>query len=644
MCGITGGIWTEASREISRATLQRMTDAIAHRGPDAEGAYLSDLRVTAPQDAAPGIALGHRRLSIIDLATGSQPMCNEDGSVWIVFNGEAYNYVELRPALEAAGHVFKTDSDTETIIHLYEEYGPECFSRLNGMFALAIWDAKRRQIVLARDRLGKKPLVYAQQPGRLVFASELKSLLQVSGLATELDPAALDAYMTYQYIPHPRTIYRGIQKLPPGHYAVFRDERLSLHAYWQPDFAQETPIAAGEAVERIRSLLSSAVKMRMRSDVPLGAFLSGGVDSSIVVALMQQQSTQRVKTFTIGFEQQSFDEAPFAATVARHLGTEHQMLPVRPDAIEILPKLADHFDEPFADSSAIPTWYVSELTRRHVTVALSGDGGDELFAGYLRYPVAALADRFYRNRALHAVGAAAAWQWLPSSDKQSSWLRKLKWFSGGLRLPAAERYLGGLATFTSDRKRALYRPEFAATIKDDAADFVRQAWERSGKRDAITHASLADLVTYLPCDLMAKVDITSMAHGLECRAPLLDYRVVEFAASLPAALKHRSGRGKWLLQQAFGPMLPAEVFTRKKMGFSVPLATWFRNELKDFTSDLLFRSGAFCQQYFEPQAMQTLWEAHQQQRFDHSERLWSLVMLETWLGQAHSRMAAGVAS
>src|SRR6478672_3021156 len=410
MCGITGAIWTDSQRGIDAAVLQRMTDCLRHRGPDGEGTYFSDYRHRPPYESMPGVALGFRRLAIIDLVTGGQPMSNEDGSIWLVFNGEIYNYLDLRHRLEGSGHKFRTDSDTETIVHLYEDEGPDCFSHLNGMFAVAIWDANRRR-VLGRDRLGKKPLVYRHEPGRLLFASELKSLLQIPGLPRDIDPAAIDEYLTYQYIPHPGTIFRGYEKLPPGHFAVYHDEQLSVRPYWRPDFTQESRISKRDAIDQLRELLTSAVKLRMQSDVPLGAFLSGGVDSSIIVALMQQHSSEPVKTFTIGFPVPEYDESKYAETVARHLKTDHHVLEVKPDALEVLPKLAYYYDEPFADSSAIPTWYVSQLTRQHVTVSLSGDGGDELFAGYPRYNAALLASRFDRFVPLRSFVASRFWQW-----------------------------------------------------------------------------------------------------------------------------------------------------------------------------------------------------------------------------------------
>jgi asparagine synthase (glutamine-hydrolysing) len=633
MCGITGAIWTDPELAIDAALLSKMTDALRHRGPDGEGEYCHDFQIRPPYEPLPGVALGHRRLAIIDLATGHQPMTNEDGSVQIVFNGEIYNYDYLRRRLEGSGHKFHTDSDTETIIHLYEDEGPNCFAHLNGMFAVALWDARRRRLVLGRDRLGKKPLVYRHDPGRLLFASELKSLLVVPGLPRDIDPAAIDEYLTYQYIPHPNTIFRGFRKLPPGHWAVWQDDKLEVRPYWQPDFTIERRIAAQEAIAELRRLLEDAVRIRLRSDVPLGAFLSGGIDSSIVVALMQKLSAEPIKTFTIGFPVKEYDESGFAERVANHLQTHHTTMQVTPDAVAILPKLAWHYDEPFADSSAIPTWYLSELTRQHVTVSLSGDGGDELFAGYPRFKAAALAGLFDRLPPLKSLAAARAWQLVPASGRQKSLVRKAKRFSEALALAPERRYLDWVSIFNEPRRAELYRDEFLEQLTSDPAAFLRSAWRRCQGRDAVTTASLTDLVTYLPCDLMTKVDIASMAHGLECRAPILDYRVVEFAAGLPSRLKYRRGRGKWILRQAFGHLLPREVFTRPKMGFGVPLDYWFRHELRELTRDTLLAESARSRQFFRPEAVAKLVNEHEQRYFDHSARLWALVMLEAWLKQ-----------
>ncbi|MFH1268300.1 MAG: asparagine synthase (glutamine-hydrolyzing), partial [Planctomycetota bacterium] len=568
MCGITGAVWTAPEKAIDQDALRRMVEVLRHRGPDDEGFYASEFQVRPGYGLVPGVALGHRRLSIIDLAGGAQPMSNEDGSVWVVFNGEIYNYRDRRRRLEGTGHRFRTQSDTETIVHLYEDEGPGFLAHLNGMFALAIWDANRQQLLLARDRLGQKPLVYRLEPQRLLFASELKSLLEVADVPRRLDPQALDAYLTYQYVPHPQTIFEGTAKLPPGHYGVWREGRFDVKPYWQPDFNVEEDRPAGEYAEQLRELLTSAVELRLQSEVPLGAFLSGGIDSTIIVGLMRKLARGPVRTFSIGFPVKEYDETRYARLAAERFGTDHEEFVVEPNAVEILPKLVWHYDEPFADSSAIPTWYVSELTRKHVTVALSGDGGDELFAGYPRYRAVWLASWFDRLPAsLRRAVAGRYWQWLPASPRQKSFRRQLKRLMEVLDQPPGPRYLGWIAIFNEARRAELYEDGFLASLPDvDPRVFLDAARARSCDRDPVTSISLTDLVTYLPCDLMTKVDVASMAHGLECRQPFLDYRVVELAARMPLARKFSRGHGKRILLETFSDLLPKPIRRRPKMG------------------------------------------------------------------------------
>lgn len=631
MCGITGAIWTDPNRAIDAPTLRRMTDVIRHRGPDDDGEYLSEFRTRSPYEPMPGVGLGFRRLSIIDLEGGHQPMSNEDDSIWVVFNGEIYNFSTIRRRLEGAGHKFRTDSDTETIVHLYEDEGLEFVQHLNGMFAIAIWDSKLRRLVLVRDRIGQKPLVYRHEPGRLLFASELKSLLQVADVPRDVDPGAIDEYLTYQYVPHPKTIFSGICKLPPGHMAVYQDDKVEVQPYWQPDLNAEIDVSRQEASERLVELMTSSVKMRMRSDVPLGAFLSGGVDSSLIVALMQQMSDQPIKTFTIGFPIAEYDETSYALQVAKHLGTEHEELQVTPDGVSILPKIVWHYDEPFSDSSAIPTWYLSEMTRKHVTVSLSGDGGDELFAGYPRYKAVWMASQLDRLGPIRSFLAAQAWQKLPGS-KQKSFVRRFKRFSEFLGKTPGRRYLEWIAIFNESRRAMLYRDDFVEQLPDsDPFSFLSDAWRRAGARDIVTGATLADLTTYLPCDLNTKVDIASMAHSLEVRQPFLDHRVVEYAASLPLSLKFKRGNGKLLLRRAFGHLLPNAIWNRRKMGFGVPLDHWFRNELRELTHDALLGESSRINNYFRRETIEQLVSQHGSKQFDHAYRLWSLLVLELWL-------------
>jgi len=635
MCGITGAVWTTPDKAIEQATLRRMVEVLAHRGPDGEGTYTSDLRIEAGQQTTPGVALGHRRLAIIDLAGGHQPMANEDQSVWIVFNGEIYNFRELRRRLEAGGHRFQTHSDTETIVHLYEEEGTDFATHLNGMFALALWDARQRQLVLARDRLGEKPLVYRLEPGRLLFASELKSLLEAPGVPRELDPQAVDAYLTYQYVPHPQTIYRGIAKLPPAHMAVYRDGRLDVKPYWQPDLQAEEHRPAEDDARELRELLTSSVEMRLESDVPLGAFLSGGIDSTIIVGLMQKLSRQPVRTFSIGFPVPEYDETHYAAIAARQFGTLHHEFRVEPDAVAVLPKLVWHYDEPMADSSAVPTWYLSQVTREHVTVALTGDGGDELFAGYPRYQAVWLGSWFDRlPRMVRRVLAGQYWQKLPASPRQKSFRRRLRRFAEMLGRPPLQRYLEWIAIFGEARRAALYRPEFLESLPDaDPLEFLQARAALCSKRDPVTAASLTDLVTYLPCDLMTKVDIAAMAHGLECRPPFLDHRVVELASRMPLARKFRRGHGKRILLETFADLLPVEIRGRSKMGFGVPLDHWFRGPLAGLTREVLLDKGALDRGIFRKETVAQLIEEHVTGRFDHAYRLWALLVFELWQRQ-----------
>ncbi|NIL98808.1 MAG: asparagine synthase (glutamine-hydrolyzing), partial [Planctomycetales bacterium] len=549
---------------------------------------------------------------------------------------EIYNYRELRQRLEGNGHTFRTQCDTETLVHLYEDEGTDFVRHLVGMFAIAIWDQSRRRLILVRDRLGQKPLVYQHQPGRLLFASEIKALLQVPDVPRQVAPGAVDAYLTYQYVPQPHTIFEGIAKLPPAHLGIYQDGKFSVRCYWSPDWNQEVTLPAEQYGRQLREQLTQAVQLRMRSDVPLGAFLSGGVDSSLIVGLMQKLSARPVRTFSIGFAQPAYDESPYAREVARFLGTEHQEFHIDNQLVEgklpeLLPRLVWHFDEPFADSSAIATWYVSQQARQHVTVALTGDGGDELFAGYPRYRAirsGAVIDRL--PRMVRATAAASCWQRIPGSRRKSA-LRRFQRLVEPLRLPPARRYLEWIAIFNQQQRAELYADAFLDRLPEtDPYDFLGRAWQQAAGRDPVTTASLADLQTYLSGDLMHKVDMASMAHSLECRQPLLDHRLVELAARMPIQLKYRRGRGKWILQQAFGDLVPPTVFRRPKMGFGVPLDHWFRNPLQDLLRDALTDRTARGRGYFRPEAVSRLIDQHTRGQRDHSDRLWALLVLELW--------------
>ena len=619
-------------------SLKQMMNRLIHRGPDDSAEYLDD-----------HAALGFRRLAIIDLAGARQPLSNENGAIWTVFNGEIYNYPALRRRLEAKGHVLRSSGDTETLVHLYEDEGTRMFSLLRGMFALAIWDARRRTLVLARDRLGQKPLVYRLDNGRLYFASELKALLALpeDTVPRRVDPIALDHYLDYGYVPHPRTILEGIHKLPPAHFAVWHDGVLSIERYWQPDWNLEHNRPIEEDIEELRAVLGDAVREQMMSDVPLGAFLSGGIDSTIIAGLMQRVTNRPVKTFAIGFPDPRYDETGYALLAAKHLGTDHQTYIIEPRAWETLPQLAWHFDEPFADSSALPTWYVSRETRREVTVALTGDAGDELFGGYDRYRALSLTELFQRLPAYsrHLIAGTVA-RILPGSGKSKSRLRRLQRLFEHIDEPAEDRYLGWMTTFAEATRLSLYcnaqldlLAGAVARLSDpseaDPSMFTTAAFTRASRRDPITRAMIADIVTYLPGDLLVKVDITSMAHSLECRGPFLDHRVVELAVAMPLERKVRlrSGRSKVVLKQAFSELLPPVIKTRSKMGFGVPISRWFREELSPEVQGVLLDPVCLGRGLFRPEAIEEMVVEHIDGKYEHSHRLWALLMLELWFRQ-----------
>jgi asparagine synthase (glutamine-hydrolysing) len=655
MCGICGIVsrGSPPDPEVVRAMVARLR----HRGPDGEGVYdSSGFRVQGyglgtTRDAEPGTrnpepgvhaVLGHARLSIIDLPGGKQPMGNEDGSVQVVFNGEIYNFRELRHGLEARGHRFATRSDTEVLVHLYEEKGEELVHDLHGMFAFAIWDARRGRLVAARDRLGKKPLYYLEGGLQLAFASELKALAAIPGFDRAVDPEAIHLYLTYQYVPPPRTIFRAARKLPPAGLLTWEAERLQTRTYWRvpEDEAPDRP--EGEWIERVRAALETAVRRRLVSDVPLGAFLSGGVDSSAVVAMMSRLSGAPVKTFSIGFRESAYDERPFAREVAARYGTDHEEMVVEPKALEILPRLAWHYDEPFADASMVPTWYVSEVARRRVTVALSGDGGDECFGGYDRYVAVASAARLDATLGPARRAAAQALQCvLPAVGRERGLLRRGRRFLQGLAEDAETRYLRWVGIFHPGMHAELYGADFARSVAGTpAAGLLADAFARFRGRDVTGATMLVDLETYLPHDLLVKVDIASMAHGLEVRCPFLDHELVELAARMPTRWKVRGTQGKWLLKRALADLLPASVAHRPKMGFAVPLPRWFRRELRPLLHDVVLGERARTRGYFHGAAVERLVREHEAGRADHAHRLWALLMLELW----HREYADGGAS
>jgi asparagine synthase (glutamine-hydrolysing) len=618
MCGIAGFVDLAGGGEvvIDRERVRAMCRVMRHRGPDDEGTYV-----------APGIGLGMRRLSIIDLATGHQPITNEDGTIQVVFNGEIYNYRELRRELEALGHRFATASDTETIAHGYEAWGEGVFARLRGMFGIAIWDARARTLLLGRDRPGIKPLYYAQTGSRLYFGSEAKCVLANPEVDRTLDPAALDHFLAYLYTPRDRAIFRGLRKLLPGHYLKVHDGRVEVVRYWAlPAAPPVLERSEAEALDQLEGVLADAVRSHLVSDVPLGAFLSGGIDSSLVVALMARAMDRPVTTFTVGFDEASHDELPHARRIAQHLGTDHHEFVVRPDALAILDRLIWHFDEPFADASAIPTWYVSEMAARHVKVVLSGDGGDELFGGYDRYLPHPAVARFDRTAA--GVGRAlarATWRSLPHGARGKNFLRHVARDAEG-------RYLDSVTLYHADERQRLLSADARAALRDwDAERYFRAPFQRLRALPFPVQMMAFDFETYLPDDCLTKVDRMSMAHSIESRVPLLDHHVVEFAATLPADLRIRGGARKYLLKTLAYRLMPRPLLDRPKQGFEMPLDAWFRGSLREVFGDLLSSQRTRERGYFDYTFVEKVLDEHLRGRRNHGLRLWQLLVFELWL-------------
>jgi len=621
VCGIAGRVNFRSGAPVDGALIRRMCDLLAHRGPDGAGTH-----VDGP------VGLGHRRLAIIDLSPAArQPMASEDTRLWITYNGEVYNFRELRADLERRGHRFRSQSDTEVILAAYREFGVRCLDHLRGMYAFAIWDSEARTLFLARDRLGKKPLYYLLDGDGIAFASEPKAFLSDPSFKAEPNLEAISHYLTYQYVPSPLTAFRGIQKLPPAHCLVVKNGTVSTERYWKLRYGPKRELTEGEACEELLARLREAVRLRLISDVPLGALLSGGIDSSTVVALMAEQSASRVKTFSIGFEEAAYDEREAAASVAARFGTEHHAFVVRPDATALLPSLVWHYNEPFADSSAIPTYYLAQVTRPHVTVALSGDGGDEAFGGYDRYVAHALAcraDRFLGplRPALAALGAA-----LPQGTDGRGLRRRTRRFLEVLAAPPADRYARWMVHFNAEQKTALCTPEFAAATGDvDSLALLREAFTATDAKGPVEAAMAADVARYLPEDLLVKLDVATMAHGLEARCPFLDQDVLEFAAQLPVQWKVCGMAKKILLRRALRDLLPPEILARPKQGFGVPIDVWFRGPLKDLAFDTLLSPRATVRGLFRPEAVLQLLEDHVSGRADRHYQLWNLLMLELW--------------
>ena len=624
MCGITGFVdfrCEPARTEEERAQiLESMCRVIRHRGPDDQGVLLK-----------PGVALGMRRLSIIDLAGGHQPISNEDNSVTIVFNGEIYNYRELQKDLQSRGHRFRTNSDTETIVHAYEEFGAACVDHLRGMFAFAIWDDREKQLFIARDRVGKKPLYYSvTRGGTLVFGSELKSLLEHPEVERNINPQALDAYFSLGYVPDPISIFENVEKLPPGHHLTFTNGRLTVERYW--DFSYQSNGNGGNGhrasdyLDELRALLDEAVKLRLVSDVPLGAFLSGGVDSSTVVALMARHMEQPVKTFSIGFNEDSYDELKYARLTAKRFGTDHHEFLVTPDICEVVDQLAWHFDEPFADSSAIPTYVVSKLAREHVKVVLTGDGGDELFAGYSRYVTERQRSKFDLVPRAVKEGLMDP---LSRAMPHGAWGRN---YLQNVSLDPISRYLDTVSVFTGLNKSSLYSADFSDQLRNSNH---LSSYFHELSRNVKTSAPLDSLLyidskTYLPGDILTKVDRMSMAVSLEARVPLLDHKLIEFVTRIPAGMKLAGIETKHLFKQAIADLVPAEIINRPKQGFGVPIQQWINQQLRERIRDTLNDPRTLQRGYVSRSHVELLLDEHERGRRDHAMALWSLLMLELW--------------
>jgi asparagine synthase (glutamine-hydrolysing) len=618
VCGIAGMFKTASGSVADASAIRRMCQTLLHRGPDDEGVYVKD-----------AVGLGMRRLSIIDLSGGRQPIHNEDQTVWVVFNGEIYNFPALRAELERAGHRFYTNTDTEVIVHLYEDLGSGCVEKLRGMFAIALYDERRRSLLLARDRLGKKPLYYSVGAEQLLFGSEIKALLAVAPELAEVNPEAILQYFYFGYILDPATAFRFIRKLPPGFLLEFANGQIRLRRYWDvPTYGTAEPKSDEECLDELERRLDEAVRVRLMSDVPLGALLSGGVDSSVIVALMARASAKPIKTFTIGFSHKDFNEAEAARAVSERFGTEHRELVVEPQIVDTLHQLTGSLEEPFADSSILPTYYVSQLTRQHVTVALTGDGGDELFAGYERYEISLKRQVFD-----HFPGWAGRWY------RECAYPRLPSSFFGrrllfNVSLSACDRYLDGLSHLPAcHRERTFFSKEFLNSLSRLAPPLraFQDHFEKAPADSLLSRLLYLDTKTYLPGDVLTKVDRMSMAASLELRAPLLDHHVVEWIAALPERFKLRNGHRKYLLKKLAARVgVPHDILHRPKHGFALPLVHWMRGRLHDDLLEILVEPRTLQRGYFNPDAVRTLLAEHSRGRRDHSAQIWLLLMFELW--------------
>jgi asparagine synthase (glutamine-hydrolysing) len=604
---------------MDRAVVKSMADTLEHRGPDDEGFY-----------CGPGVGLGHRRLSIIDVGGGHQPLANEDESVWIAFNGEIYNFQDLNRQYLSSGHHFRTRSDTETIVHLYEELGEECFSKLRGMFAIALWDGRKRKLLLARDRIGKKPLFYSWDGRRLAFGSEIKALWAAGGISREMNLEALSDYFSYLYVPTPKTIYRDVRKLRPAHYLAVDQQGIREVPYWDVSFAKTQELSEEDWCERLRGEFRTAVKSRLVSDVPLGAFLSGGVDSSSVVAVMNEFQPP-VTTCSIGFTEESYNEAAEAKEFATSLNANHHEQIVEPRAVDIVKKLAWHYDEPFGDSSAVPTYYVSKIARQYVKVALSGDGGDEQFAGYRRYKFDVrenLMRSLFPDSVRRGIFGPLA-KLYPKADWAPRIFRAKTTLQSLARSPV-EGYFNTMSSCPPEMKNRLLGGDVLRKLNGyDSIEVLRYHYDRADTTDPLSRIQYVDIKTYLMDDILVKVDRASMANSLEVRCPLLDHELVELIAEIPSGLKLNKGRGKYIFKKALEPILPRSILQRRKWGFGIPLAAWFRKDLKEFSHSMMFENK---DEYLNYTFLKQCWDQHQRGQRDWSSLFWTVLMFKAWQG------------
>ncbi len=631
VCGLCGRVVVDGP-PLKEEAIRAMCRELSHRGPDGEGVWV---RKAAGGERTPQVGLGHRRLSVIDLSpAGAQPMANEDETLWLVFNGEIYNFQELREGLKARGHRFRSRTDSEVILHLYEDKGEGLLQELRGMFAFGLWDDKKGKLLLARDRLGEKPLAYARMGNDLVFASEIKALFRDTGLVPRVDPKAIFHYLTFQYVPSPMSAFAGVEKIPPAHYLTWQDGVVRLHRYWSLPHPEGRNPERIQRPEEVLERLEEAVRIRMVSDVAVGAFLSGGLDSSAVVALMSRHAQGSVRTLTVGFPDPGYNESRYARLVSRYLGTDHAEIVVDMDIREELPKIAWHYDEPFADASAVPTYYLAKAMRSLATVALDGDGGDETLAGYDRYRAArwlglyGRLPRTVRDGFIHRVLEA-----LPMRGwERSNWLHRARIFARPGEERLERRYGQWMSHFTADERASLCTKEFLEEVSDTDPLALMEKHFSGGSAggDTLQRLLRVDMASYLPDDLLVKTDIASMAHGLEVRAPFLDHHFVEFASRIPSRYKVRRGKGKFILRKALRGVLPPEILARRKMGFSPPLARWIQRDLREMAEELLTSSRARERGYFRGHRVEEILREHLGGVRNRHHQIWNLMMLELW--------------